>query len=122
AARSSRDSPERSRSSRSGSERGRVSRALVMVEDSHWRELRPLTDVLPVPALAFGASTMWERWRRAAGVPLLAIEARADAMRAWQGAPSPDATRLSAQDQVLVANAAALPGPWLDAVHAAAAP
>jgi UDP-N-acetylglucosamine diphosphorylase/glucosamine-1-phosphate N-acetyltransferase len=92
-----------------------VSRALVIVEDASWRELRPLTDLLPVPALAFGASTLWERWRRAAGVPLLAIEARADAMRAWHEAPKPDATRLAAGDPVLVVNAAALPGPWLDA-------
>jgi len=87
----------------------------VIVEDSRWRELRPLTDLLPVPALAFGASTLWERWRRAAGVPLLAIEARAAAMRAWHEAPKPDATRLSARDPVLVVNAAALPGPWLEA-------
>ena len=95
-----------------------MSRALVIVEDARWRDLRPLTDLLPVPALAFGASTLWERWRRAAGVPLLAIEARAAAMRAWHGAPRPDATRLSAHDPVLVVNAAALPGPWLEAAAA----
>jgi UDP-N-acetylglucosamine diphosphorylase/glucosamine-1-phosphate N-acetyltransferase len=92
-----------------------VSRALVIVEDSRWRDLRPLTDLLPVPALAFGASTLWERWRRAAGAPLLAIEARSAALRAWHGAPRPDATRLSGGDPVLVVNAAALPGPWLAA-------
>jgi len=96
-----------------------MSRGLVIVEDESWRELRPLTDVLPVPALAFGASTLWERWRRAAGVPLLAIEARVDSMRAWRDAPTPDATRLSAHDPVLVVNAAALPGPWLEAEAAA---
>ena len=92
-----------------------TTRALVIVEDGRWRDLRPLTDLLPVPALAFGASTLWERWRRAAGVPLLAIEARADAMRAWHGAPKPDATRLAPADPVLVVNATALPGPWLEA-------
>ena len=91
-----------------------MSRALVIVEDAGWRDLRPLTDVLPVPALAFGASTLWERWRRAAGVPLLGIEARAGAMRAWREAPKPETTRLSARDPVLVVNAAALPGPWLE--------
>ena len=91
-----------------------MSRALVILEDSRWRDLRPLTDVLPVPALAFGASTLWERWRRAAAVPLLAIEARPGAMRAWREAPQPDATRLSPQDPVLVVNAVALPGPWLE--------
>jgi UDP-N-acetylglucosamine diphosphorylase/glucosamine-1-phosphate N-acetyltransferase len=98
-----------------------VSRALVIVEDSGWRDLRPLTDVLPVPALAFGASSLWERWRRAAAVPLLAIEARAEAMRAWREAPKPDGGRLTARDPVLVVNAAALPGPWLEA-EAAGAP
>src|SRR5262249_37417809 len=92
-----------------------MSRALVIAEDAGWRDLRPLTDVLPVPALAFGASTLWERWRRAAAVPLLAIEARAEAMRAWREAPAPDALRPSARDPVLVVNAAALPGPWLEA-------
>lgn len=92
-----------------------MSRALVIVEDSRWRDLRPLTDILPVPALAFGASSLWERWRRAAGVPLLAIEARGEAMRAWREAPTPDAGRLTARDPVLVVNAAALPGPWLEA-------
>lgn len=91
-----------------------MSRALVIVEDDGWRDLRPLTDVLPVPALAFGASTLWERWRRAAGVPLLGIEARAGAMSAWREAPAADATRLAARDPVLVVNAAALPGPWLE--------
>ena len=92
-----------------------MSRALVIVEDSRWRDLRPLTDVLPVPALAFGAATLWERWRRAAAVPLLAIEARAGVMRVWRDAPKPDATRLGARDPVLVVNSAALPGPWLEA-------
>ena len=87
----------------------------MIVEDSRWRDLRPLTDVLPVPALAFGASTLWERWRRAAAVPLLAIEARAGVMRVWRDAPKPDATRLGARDPVLVVNSAALPGPWLEA-------
>jgi UDP-N-acetylglucosamine diphosphorylase/glucosamine-1-phosphate N-acetyltransferase len=91
-----------------------VSRALVIVEDAGWRDLRPLTDVLPVPALAFGASTLWERWRRAAAVPLLGIEARSGAMRAWREAPTPDATRLAPHDPVLVVNAAVLPGPWLE--------
>ncbi|HEY2956405.1 MAG TPA: putative sugar nucleotidyl transferase [Candidatus Eisenbacteria bacterium] len=99
-----------------------MSRALVIVEDAGHRDLRPLTDLLPVPALAFGASTLWERWRRAAGVPLLAIEARAAAMRAWHDAPAPDAVRLSARDPVLVVNAAALPGPWLEEKSASKSP
>jgi hypothetical protein len=53
-----------------------MSGALVLFEDSRWRDLSPLTDLLPVPALAFGASDLATRWRRAANLPLLAVEAR----------------------------------------------
>ena len=49
---------------------------LVVFEDRGWRSLRPLTDLLPVPALAFGASDVARRWLRAAGLRLFAIEAR----------------------------------------------
>ena len=31
---------------------------VVVFEDSRWRSLRPLTDLTPVPALAFGGSTL----------------------------------------------------------------
>ncbi len=99
-----------------------MSRALVIFEDRRWRQLRPLADLLPVPALAFGASTLWERWRRAAGLPLAAIEARALPMAAWRDSPAPDAPRLDGRDEVLIVNAAALPGDWLDPVRAAEAP
>jgi UDP-N-acetylglucosamine diphosphorylase / glucose-1-phosphate thymidylyltransferase / UDP-N-acetylgalactosamine diphosphorylase / glucosamine-1-phosphate N-acetyltransferase / galactosamine-1-phosphate N-acetyltransferase len=85
-----------------------VSRRLLLFEDSGWRALRPLTDVLPVPSLAFGASTLGDRWRRRSGIELLGVEARetADAK-----ARPP---RAAAEDEILVINAAALPGPWLD--------
>jgi UDP-N-acetylglucosamine diphosphorylase / glucose-1-phosphate thymidylyltransferase / UDP-N-acetylgalactosamine diphosphorylase / glucosamine-1-phosphate N-acetyltransferase / galactosamine-1-phosphate N-acetyltransferase len=96
--------------------------ALILYEDRHWRALRPLTDLLPVPALAFGASTLGERWRQRAGATWLAIEARTLPLRAWSEAPRPMAARPAATDEVLVANAAALPGPWLDAARAQRSP
>lgn len=99
-----------------------MSRALVVFEDSRWRQLRPLTDLLPVPALAFGASSLWERWRRMAGLPLLAIEARAAVMASWREAPRPDAPRLEARDEVLVVNAAVLPESLLDQASATRVP
>ena len=49
---------------------------LVVFEDGRWRDLSPLTDLTPVPRLAFGASDLATRWQRAANVPILAIEAR----------------------------------------------
>ena len=60
-----------------------TSRRLVLYEDRHWRSLRPLTDLLPVPALAFGASDLARRWLAHAGLPLQSIEARHGAMASW---------------------------------------
>ena len=114
--------------------------ALVLFEDARWRDLSPLTDLLPVPALAFGASDLATRWKRAANLPVLAVESRRGAgelmaaLRAGElpGATRPGdpfasrhgggtgATRLpppvasgAGEDEVLAVNAAALPGPWL---------
>ena len=86
-----------------------MSVALVLFEDQHWRDLRPLTDVLPVADLAFGASTLGARLLGAAALPLLAIEARVGVRRAWHDAPASAARPPGAKDEVLVANAAALP-------------
>lgn len=90
-----------------------MSGALVLFEDNRWKDLTPLTDLLTVPSLAFGASDLATRWRRAAGLPLLAIEARP--AKSGGGARSPEPARpgRAGEDQVLVVNAAALPGPWL---------
>ncbi len=99
-----------------------MSAMLVVYEDRHWRSLRPLTDVLPVPALAFGASALGQRWRRAAGVPLLAVEARPRALGAWREAPAIEATAPRRGDEVLAFNAAALPGAWLADALASRAP
>jgi UDP-N-acetylglucosamine diphosphorylase/glucosamine-1-phosphate N-acetyltransferase len=96
--------------------------ALILFEDRHWRSLRPLTDLLPVPALAFGASTLGDRWRAQTGATWLAIEARSLPLRAWASAPVSQGARPAATDEVLVANAAALPGAWLDAARAQRAP
>lgn len=90
-----------------------MTRGLVLFEDHHWPELSPLTDLLPVPALAFGASDLTSRWRQAVDAPLLAIEARPGAMGVWREAPAASGSRPGAGDEVLVVNAAVLPGPWL---------
>jgi UDP-N-acetylglucosamine diphosphorylase/glucosamine-1-phosphate N-acetyltransferase len=99
-----------------------VSAALLLFEDSGWPRLRPLTDLLPVPALAFGGSTLASRWVRAAGVPLAGIEARPETLAAWAGAPVFHPAAASDRDEVLIANAAALPGPWLERAQAGRAP
>lgn len=85
---------------------------LIVYEDRHWRSLRPLTDLLPVPALAFGASDLARRWLAAAGLPLFGIEARAGALAGWHDAPVPDTSAVGASDDAVVVNAAALPGRW----------
>jgi len=95
-----------------------VTRGLVVFEDERWRALRPLTDVLPVPSLAFGASTLVERWRQTTRPSWLAVSARPAALAA-AGLAS-DAPR--GGELVVAVNAAALPGPWFDAVAAASAP
>jgi UDP-N-acetylglucosamine diphosphorylase/glucosamine-1-phosphate N-acetyltransferase len=98
-------------------------RRLVLYEDRHWRSLRPLTELLPVPALAFGASDLARRWLAHAQLPLHAIEARAGAMACWHAEPRGIASKASeaqtsasnasdVQTQAIVVNAAALPGPW----------
>ena len=102
-------------------------RALVLFEDRHWGSLRPLTELLPVPALAFGGSHLAARWRTAAAFPLLAIEARAAALAIWRERPAAEVAAASLRpesgdEEVLVVNAAVLPGSWLDAVQGPGAP
>jgi UDP-N-acetylglucosamine diphosphorylase/glucosamine-1-phosphate N-acetyltransferase len=90
----------------------------VLFEDAGWRTLRPLTDVLPVPALAFGGSTLGERLRRATGAESSALAGRAAPLAAWSARPgaTPVAAAAPAPGDGLAVLAAALPGPWLDAV------
>ena len=98
-------------------------RRWVLFEDDRWADLAPLTDLLPVPALAFGASHLAARWRAALpGAALAGIEARPYALAAWREAPSIDAGRAEGASEVVAINAAALPGPWLDAALASPAP
>jgi len=95
---------------------------VIVFEDERWRKLRPLADTLPVPALAFGASSLGERLVRAAGAPLLAVEARPEVLEAWSGRPAAAPAPQDPAAGILALNAAALPGPWLDAVRAAEGP
>jgi len=95
---------------------------LVLFEDARWRDLRPLTDLLPVPALAFGASDLARRWIARARLPLFGIEARAGLLAAWHHAPVPDTSAIVASDHAFAVNAAALPGAWTADALAATAP
>jgi UDP-N-acetylglucosamine diphosphorylase/glucosamine-1-phosphate N-acetyltransferase len=102
-------------------------RRLVLYEDRHWRSLRPLTDLLPVPALAFGSSDLARRWQAYTRLPLHAIEARAAAMACWHSVPQPAASGAQkaasgAEKEAIVVNAAALPGPWFAEALDARAP
>jgi hypothetical protein len=97
-------------------------RRLILHEDRMWHLLRPLTDLAPVPSLAFGASDLARRWIARSGLPLFAIEARASAMACWPDAPVPDTAAIAADDEAVVVNAAALPGAWFDAVLAERSP
>jgi len=93
-----------------------MTRWLVVFEDSGWSSLRPLTDLLPTPALAFGASHLAARWAEQSGCRWLSCEARAGALAPWRHAPARAAERPAASDLVLVANAAALPEEWLKSI------
>jgi hypothetical protein len=99
-----------------------MSRRLILYEDRHWRSLRPLTDLLPVPALAFGGSDLARRWLTLTGLPLASIEARAGAMAGWLSPLVPDTSPSGASDEAVVVNAAALPGAWFETALAARAP
>ena len=99
-----------------------MTRRVVLFEDRHWRSLRPLTDLLPVPALAFGAGDLARRWLARLSAPLFAIEARPLALGAWHHAPVPDTAAVPAGAEAIVVNGAALPGPWLEAALAGRAP
>lgn len=99
-----------------------MTRRVVLFEDRHWRALRPLTDLLPVPALVFGASDLARRWLARAGAPLHAIEARERALAGWHHAPARDTAGVAADAEAIVLNAAALPGAWYEAALEAGGP
>ena len=95
-----------------------MSTRLVLFEDERWRDLRPLTDVVAVPALRFGGATLGERLARATRMTPLAVLVRA----ALAEPVLPAGPALDPADDVLALNAAAQPGEWLTALHAHAAP
>ncbi len=88
-------------------------RFLLLYENPRWERLSPVADLLPVPGLRFGASTLGSRWVAALGLPLLAVEARAGALAAWREPLPLCGERPAPGDEVLVVDAAALPGGWL---------
>jgi UDP-N-acetylglucosamine diphosphorylase/glucosamine-1-phosphate N-acetyltransferase len=89
-----------------------MSRWLVLFEDHLWRGMRPLTDLLPMSALAFGGSDVTTRWRAASGARLLATVGRRPVLDAANLAAS-GAEVAADGDEVVVFNAAALPAPWI---------
>jgi UDP-N-acetylglucosamine diphosphorylase/glucosamine-1-phosphate N-acetyltransferase len=94
-----------------------MTRRLILFEDSHWSDLAPLTDVLPVHALAFGASHLAARWIEAMPEARpTAMVGRRLALEAWREIPRLDGNRPDARDDTLIVNVAAVPGPWLGAV------
>jgi UDP-N-acetylglucosamine diphosphorylase/glucosamine-1-phosphate N-acetyltransferase len=98
-----------------------MKRFLLLYEDPRWERLSPLTDLVPVPGLRFGASTVGARWLAVLGLPLMAVEGRAPALAAWRE-PLDRAERPGADDEVLAVNAAVLPGAWLTALVEGGAP
>ena len=90
-----------------------MNQSLVVFEDSRWRDLRPLTDLAAVPALAFGASSLAERLANATGLPLGLVAARPGALAACRTPPRAAGALDPGARNVLIVNAAALPGPWL---------
>jgi UDP-N-acetylglucosamine diphosphorylase/glucosamine-1-phosphate N-acetyltransferase len=75
-----------------------------------------------VPALAFGASDLLRRWLATARLPLAGIEARAAALASWHAPPALDTSPVSAGDDAIVVNAAALPGAWFASACESRAP
>src|SRR5437867_59299 len=99
-----------------------MSLVLAVFEDARWRDLRPLTDAVPVPALAFGGSSLAERIARAARLPLASLVARADALTLCRTLPAATGVPDGAREGGVVVNAAALPGPWLESLVAGGTP
>ena len=94
-----------------------MSRGLVVFEDDRWAELSPLADLTPVPALRFGRHTLAERWGQHSGAAsMIGVTARA----ATGTRVDPD--EVGEDDLLLAVNAAALPGPWLEAAWREDAP
>jgi UDP-N-acetylglucosamine diphosphorylase / glucose-1-phosphate thymidylyltransferase / UDP-N-acetylgalactosamine diphosphorylase / glucosamine-1-phosphate N-acetyltransferase / galactosamine-1-phosphate N-acetyltransferase len=99
-----------------------LKRWLVLFEDAHWRRLRPLTDVVPVSELKFGASTLGQRLVQATKLPLLAVEGRPCVRRASRTIKPGLAAQPAADDTILALNSAAVPGAWLEEVLATPGP
>lgn len=90
---------------------------IIVFEDERWPELAPLSDLLPVPALGYGAGTLASRWSASLGVPLVAVEARPLALACWRERPANVAAYVAGRGLAL--NAACVPGTGLEAAAAA---
>ena len=92
-----------------------MKRWLVLFEDEAWGTLAPLTDLAPVPALAFGGSTLATRWRSAAGLRLIGVHLARDRAKLRNEAFESNFSAPAEKDELLLVNAAALPGEWFAA-------
>lgn len=87
---------------------------LILFEDSRWSDLAPVADVLPVPALAFGATDLATRWQQALDVEHAFVEARAGAMACWRDRPTVADVAPADGEPVVCVNAACIPGTGLE--------
>jgi UDP-N-acetylglucosamine diphosphorylase/glucosamine-1-phosphate N-acetyltransferase len=92
-----------------------VKRWLVLFEDDAWDELAPLTDLVPVPALAFGGSTLATRWRSAAGLRLLGVHVARERPKLRRESFESNFSAAGEKDELMLVNAAVLPGEWFAA-------
>jgi len=92
-----------------------VKRWLVLFEDEVWGTLAPLTDLVPVPALAFGGSTLATRWRSAAGLRLIGVHLARDRAQLRTEPFESNFSGPAERDELLLVNAAVLPGEWFAA-------
>ena len=99
-----------------------MNRWLVLFEDEAWGSLAPLTDLVPVPALIYGASSLGARWRSAAGLRLIGVHARRDRLAMRQDAFESKFSNAAPKDELVLVNAAVLPGPWVAAALAEVGP
>jgi UDP-N-acetylglucosamine diphosphorylase/glucosamine-1-phosphate N-acetyltransferase len=92
-----------------------MKRWLVLFEDDAWGALAPLTDLVPVPALAFGGSTLVTRWRSAAGLRLIGVHVEGERAKLRPELMESNFSAPAEKDELLLVNAAVLPGEWFAA-------
>ncbi|MGH7741970.1 MAG: putative sugar nucleotidyl transferase [Candidatus Eiseniibacteriota bacterium] len=93
-----------------------MKRRLLLFEDHAWGTLSPLSDVTAVPALAFGASSLGERWQRISGLPLFMALGRGGPIEPIHDRFKAESSGAMPVDPIVVINAAAIAGRWFESV------